>query len=87
MQTGYQITQQRLPLAVNGVLSYNLCIGKNQNEVITKTVRIKQIQLEQDSGKSLHDDIKNQTLIDLNRAGRFGIFFWFHFQGDSCVSL
>ncbi|KAJ7326890.1 hypothetical protein JRQ81_016649 [Phrynocephalus forsythii] len=68
LPAGYQITQQRLPIAVNGILSYNLCVGKNQNEVITKTVRIKQIQLEQDSGKSLHDDLSNQTLIDLNRA-------------------
>lgn len=34
-----------------------------------KTVSIKQIQLEQDSGKSLHDDLRSQTLIDLNRAG------------------
>ena len=32
-------------------------------------MRIKQIQLEQDSGKSLHDDLRSQTLIDLNRAG------------------
>nr|XP_020636986.1 glutamyl-tRNA(Gln) amidotransferase subunit B, mitochondrial [Pogona vitticeps] len=69
LPAGYQITQQRLPIAVNGILPYNLCIGKNQNEMITKTVRIKQIQLEQDSGKSLHDDLRNQTLIDLNRAG------------------
>lgn len=37
--------------------------------MIQKTVRIKQIQLEQDSGKSLHDDLRSQTLIDLNRAG------------------
>lgn len=31
--------------------------------------RITQIQLEQDSGKSLHDELRSQTLIDLNRAG------------------
>lgn len=75
MQAGYQITQQRLPIAVNGNLSYCLCVGKNQNELVSKTVRIKQIQLEQDSGKSLHDDLRHQTLIDLNRAGRLGILF------------
>lgn len=74
MQAGYQITQQRRPIAVNGNLLYSMCVGKNQNEVVTKTVRIKQIQLEQDSGKSLHDDLRSQTLIDLNRAGMFGIF-------------
>ncbi|KAH0616036.1 hypothetical protein JD844_026818 [Phrynosoma platyrhinos] len=69
LPAGYQITQQRLPVAVNGILSYSLCVGKNQNDIVTKTVRIKQIQLEQDSGKSLHDDFRSQTLIDLNRAG------------------
>ncbi|XP_062991209.1 glutamyl-tRNA(Gln) amidotransferase subunit B, mitochondrial [Elgaria multicarinata webbii] len=69
LPAGYQITQQRLPIAVNGSLSYSLCVGKNQNEMVTKTVRIKQLQLEQDSGKSLHDDFRSQTLVDLNRAG------------------
>ncbi|XP_072112165.1 glutamyl-tRNA(Gln) amidotransferase subunit B, mitochondrial isoform X3 [Mobula birostris] len=67
LPVGYQITQQRCPIAINGSLRYNLCIGKNH--VIPKLVRIKQIQLEQDSGKSLHDDARTQTLIDLNRAG------------------
>ncbi|XP_033071376.1 glutamyl-tRNA(Gln) amidotransferase subunit B, mitochondrial isoform X1 [Trachypithecus francoisi] len=69
LPAGYQITQQRLPIAVNGSLTYGVCAGKKQRQVIPKTVRIKQIQLEQDSGKSLHDDLRSQTLIDLNRAG------------------
>uniref|UniRef100_F7GP33 Glutamyl-tRNA(Gln) amidotransferase subunit B, mitochondrial n=2 Tax=Macaca mulatta TaxID=9544 RepID=F7GP33_MACMU len=69
LPAGYQITQQRLPIAVNGSLTYGVCAGKKQSQVIPKTVRIKQIQLEQDSGKSLHDDLRSQTLIDLNRAG------------------
>ncbi|XP_023385974.1 glutamyl-tRNA(Gln) amidotransferase subunit B, mitochondrial isoform X2 [Pteropus vampyrus] len=68
LPAGYQITQQRLPIAVNGSLVYSVCAGKKQNQVISKTVRIKQIQLEQDSGKTLHDDLRSQTLIDLNRA-------------------
>uniref|UniRef100_A0A096NLT3 Glutamyl-tRNA(Gln) amidotransferase subunit B, mitochondrial n=1 Tax=Papio anubis TaxID=9555 RepID=A0A096NLT3_PAPAN len=68
LPAGYQITQQRLPIAVNGSLTYGVCAGKKQSQVIPKTVRIKQIQLEQDSGKSLHDDLRSQTLIDLNRA-------------------
>ncbi|MGH0146488.1 UNVERIFIED_CONTAM: hypothetical protein FKN15_008484 [Acipenser sinensis] len=68
-QAGYQITQQRLPIAVAGSLTYNLLVKQKWNQVVTKTVRIKQIQLEQDSGKSLHDDTRSQTLIDLNRAG------------------
>ncbi|XP_067848204.1 glutamyl-tRNA(Gln) amidotransferase subunit B, mitochondrial isoform X2 [Heptranchias perlo] len=69
LPVGYQITQQRCPIATNGNLAYSLCVGKNRNQMIPKLVRIKQIQLEQDSGKSLHDDARTQTLIDLNRAG------------------
>ncbi|XP_070684033.1 glutamyl-tRNA(Gln) amidotransferase subunit B, mitochondrial [Pempheris klunzingeri] len=69
LPAGYQITQQRQPIAVNGMLVYSLFGGKKRQQVIRKTVTIKQIQLEQDSGKSLHDDVHSQTLIDLNRAG------------------
>ncbi|RMC13892.1 hypothetical protein DUI87_08975 [Hirundo rustica rustica] len=69
LPAGYQITQQRVPIAVNGSLSYTLCIDNKMSQMVTKTVRIKQIQLEQDSGKSLHDDTRCQTLVDLNRAG------------------
>uniref|UniRef100_A0A4X2KVD4 Glutamyl-tRNA(Gln) amidotransferase subunit B, mitochondrial n=1 Tax=Vombatus ursinus TaxID=29139 RepID=A0A4X2KVD4_VOMUR len=68
LPAGYQITQQRLPIAVNGCLTYSLSVGAHWSPSATKTVRIKQIQLEQDSGKSLHDDTRSQTLIDLNRA-------------------
>ncbi|XP_026059564.1 glutamyl-tRNA(Gln) amidotransferase subunit B, mitochondrial isoform X1 [Carassius auratus] len=69
MPAGYQITQQRVPIAVNGILVYSYFEGHRRNQVVTKSVKIKQIQLEQDSGKSLHDDEQSQTLIDLNRAG------------------
>lgn len=34
-----------------------------------KSSKIKQIQLEQDSGKSLHDAELKRSLVDLNRAG------------------
>ncbi|XP_057699200.1 glutamyl-tRNA(Gln) amidotransferase subunit B, mitochondrial isoform X2 [Corythoichthys intestinalis] len=69
LPAGYQITQQRRPLAVDGILSYSLLDGKKHKQVVRKNVRVKQIQLEQDSGKSLHDDDRGQTLVDLNRAG------------------
>ncbi|XP_048053679.1 glutamyl-tRNA(Gln) amidotransferase subunit B, mitochondrial isoform X1 [Megalobrama amblycephala] len=69
MPAGYQITQQRLPIAVDGTLVYSHFEGHRRNQVVTKSVKIKQIQLEQDSGKSLHDIERSQTLIDLNRAG------------------
>uniref|UniRef100_K1QNM8 Putative glutamyl-tRNA(Gln) amidotransferase subunit B, mitochondrial n=1 Tax=Magallana gigas TaxID=29159 RepID=K1QNM8_MAGGI len=64
---GYQITQQRQPLAVGGEVEYIL-IDQN-NRYVTKTARITQLQLEQDSGRSLHDEEGRQSLIDLNRAG------------------
>ncbi|XP_060773103.1 glutamyl-tRNA(Gln) amidotransferase subunit B, mitochondrial [Neoarius graeffei] len=69
LPAGYQITQQRVPIAVNGSLSFSYLGGKKRNEVMTKSVRVRQIQLEQDSGKSLHDDQRSRTFIDLNRAG------------------
>ncbi|XP_069832991.1 glutamyl-tRNA(Gln) amidotransferase subunit B, mitochondrial isoform X1 [Dendropsophus ebraccatus] len=69
LPAGYQITQQRLPIAVNGILTYRYQVGTSRNQMVTKCARIKQVQLEQDSGKSLHDDAMHQTLIDLNRAG------------------
>ncbi|XP_068606731.1 glutamyl-tRNA(Gln) amidotransferase subunit B, mitochondrial [Brachionichthys hirsutus] len=69
LPAGYQITQQRRPIAVDGTLAYSLLGGKKRNRVIRKTVQVKQIQLEQDSGKSLHDERRSQTLVDLNRAG------------------
>lgn len=52
LPAGYQITQQRLPIAANGHLTYSIYLGKKHSQVTTKTVRIKQIQLEQDSGKA-----------------------------------
>ncbi|KAJ8271845.1 hypothetical protein COCON_G00107040 [Conger conger] len=69
LPAGYQITQQRVPIAEGGTLQYSHLIGHKQGQVVTKSVRIKQIQLEQDSGKSLHDENRSQTFIDLNRAG------------------
>uniref|UniRef100_H2LUB6 Glutamyl-tRNA(Gln) amidotransferase subunit B, mitochondrial n=1 Tax=Oryzias latipes TaxID=8090 RepID=H2LUB6_ORYLA len=68
LPAGYQITQQRKPIAVDGVLTYSYFGEKKRSQMIRKSVQIKQIQLEQDSGKSLHDDDRSQTLIDLNRA-------------------
>ncbi|XP_074551486.1 glutamyl-tRNA(Gln) amidotransferase subunit B, mitochondrial [Halichoeres trimaculatus] len=69
LPTGYQITQLRQPIAVDGMLAYSFLGGKRRSQVIRKSVKITQIQLEQDSGKSLHDELRSQTLIDLNRAG------------------
>lgn len=68
MPNGYQITQQRKPLANNGHLDL-LILGPNTKKPYKKSVRLTQLQLEQDSGKSLHDEYAGKSLVDLNRAG------------------
>ncbi|XP_030757715.1 glutamyl-tRNA(Gln) amidotransferase subunit B, mitochondrial isoform X2 [Sitophilus oryzae] len=67
MPAGYQITQQRAPLASNGSFDFNVYTPSVHKKPYKTKVRIKQIQLEQDSGKSLHDF--DRSLVDLNRAG------------------
>ncbi|KAK3582851.1 hypothetical protein CHS0354_040001 [Potamilus streckersoni] len=69
LPAGYQITQQRHPLARNGKVKYLVYNTDNWNKYSWKTASIIQLQLEQDSGKSLHDADQNRSLIDLNRAG------------------
>lgn len=113
---GYQLTQQRAPIATDGVLHFDLPASavvsehaleqdddgvddvfdaskyksrkeKNealrkwkakqqakqaaspQDDVIPRSVRIARIQIEQDSGKSIHDLEPDSTVVDLNRAG------------------
>ncbi|TPX58581.1 hypothetical protein PhCBS80983_g03015 [Powellomyces hirtus] len=62
---GYQITQLFEPIARGG----QLAIGKMDGLPYAKTVEIQQIQIEQDSGKSVQGLTEGQTLVDLNRAG------------------
>ena len=72
-QAGYQITQQRRPLAVGGCVSYLVppaTPGEQGGGTTRREARITQLQLEQDSGKSLHDTDGQLSLIDLNRAGQ-----------------
>lgn len=66
---GYQITQQRAALANNGSLSFPVFVPGVTKKPYYKTTRLHQLQLEQDSGKSLHDEEAGRSLIDLNRAG------------------
>lgn len=67
LQAGYQITQQRAALANNGQMTFPVIVpGK---KIYHKTVQLLQLQLEQDSGKSLHDEELKRSLVDLNRAG------------------
>ncbi|XP_050520196.1 uncharacterized protein LOC126893759 [Daktulosphaira vitifoliae] len=69
MPAGYQITQQNKPLAVNGELSFYVADENINKEIYSKTSIIKQIQLEQDSGRIINDTYSQTSLVDLNRAG------------------
>jgi len=59
---GYQISQMELPVVEGGSLTIQ--VGATE-----KTVRITRAHLEEDAGKSLHEDFHGMTGIDLNRAG------------------
>jgi aspartyl-tRNA(Asn)/glutamyl-tRNA(Gln) amidotransferase subunit B len=61
---GYQITQLRKPIGVNGKLLFDVPSLSTQ-----KMCGIERIQIEQDSGKSNHTLHPTKSLIDLNRAG------------------
>ncbi len=60
---GYQISQFELPIVGRGSLDITLDSGE------VKTIGITRAHLEEDAGKSLHEDFAGMTGIDLNRAG------------------
>src|SRR3990167_2487930 len=60
---GYQISQYELPVVGKGHLDMQLEDGS------TKRIRITRAHLEEDAGKSLHEDFQGLSGIDLNRAG------------------
>lgn len=60
---GYQISQYELPIVHDGRLVIELADGSD------KTVNIVRAHLEEDAGKSLHENFAGRTGIDLNRAG------------------
>jgi aspartyl-tRNA(Asn)/glutamyl-tRNA(Gln) amidotransferase subunit B len=60
---GYQISQYEDPLATGGYVEIAGADGA------TKRVRLTRIHMEEDAGKSIHEDEAADTLIDLNRAG------------------
>jgi len=59
---GYQISQYELPIVEGGTVTIQ--VGDAE-----KTVRLTRAHLEEDAGKSLHEDFSGRTGIDLNRAG------------------
>ena len=59
---GYQISQFDLPVVVGGTLTIH--VGETE-----KVVQLTRAHLEEDAGKSLHEDFHGKTGVDLNRAG------------------
>lgn len=64
---GYQISQYELPIVANGHLDIELEDGPNS--VTVKRIGITRAHMEEDAGKSLHENFSGSTGIDLNRAG------------------
>ena len=60
---GYQISQYEQPIVAGGTVTIELPDGAE------KTIRVTRAHLEEDAGKSLHEDFQGMTGIDLNRAG------------------
>ena len=59
---GYQITQMDLPIVLGGSIEI-------VSEELVKTINITRAHLEEDAGKSIHDEYDGFSAIDLNRAG------------------
>ena len=59
---GYQISQYEIPVVQGGTIAIATPAGE-------KTIRLTRAHLEEDAGKSLHEDFHGMTGIDLNRAG------------------
>lgn len=60
---GYQISQMVHPIVGNGEIEIDLADGS------TKIIGVERLHLEQDAGKSLHDQHPSKSYVDLNRAG------------------
>ena len=63
---GYQISQYEIPIVAGGTVTIQTGTGADVKE---KTIRLTRAHLEEDAGKSLHEDYHGMTGIDLNRAG------------------
>ena len=60
---GYQISQFKQPIVGEGSVTIDI------NDKKSKTIRIERLHLEQDAGKSLHDQHPEFSFVDLNRSG------------------
>jgi aspartyl-tRNA(Asn)/glutamyl-tRNA(Gln) amidotransferase subunit B len=63
---GYQISQYEIPVVQGGIVSFVL---EKDGKAELKSVQLTRAHLEEDAGKSLHEDYQGMTGIDLNRAG------------------
>lgn len=63
LPAGYQISQFKQPIVGKGEILLDLADGT------TRAVGITRLHLEQDAGKSMHDQSPTETYVDLNRAG------------------
>ena len=63
---GYQISQFEDPVVQGGALTFGY---EKDGKFVTKTVNLTRAHLEEDAGKSLHEDYHGMSGIDLNRAG------------------
>ncbi|MEX1108231.1 MAG: Asp-tRNA(Asn)/Glu-tRNA(Gln) amidotransferase subunit GatB [Dongiaceae bacterium] len=63
LPAGYQISQYQQPIVGKGEITIDLPDGRS------RTVGITRLHLEQDAGKSLHDQHPDKTYVDLNRSG------------------
>ncbi|MCG1055949.1 Asp-tRNA(Asn)/Glu-tRNA(Gln) amidotransferase subunit GatB [Mycetohabitans sp. B5] len=67
---GYQISQYELPVVQGGSITIQVEANeKAGRDAYEKTIRLTRAHLEEDAGKSLHEDFAGMTGIDLNRAG------------------
>ncbi len=63
---GYQISQFETPVVQGGTMSFFV---EQDGQQVLKTIQLTRAHLEEDAGKSLHEDYRGMTGIDLNRAG------------------
>ncbi len=63
LPAGYQISQYQQPLVGEGTIVLDMADGS------TPEIGIERLHMEQDAGKSLHDQDPRRTFVDLNRAG------------------
>jgi len=66
---GYQISQFEIPVVQGGDVEFFMAPASGFGPAEKRSVRLVRAHLEEDAGKSLHEDFIGQTGIDLNRAG------------------